>query len=57
MAGLAFYDGNGFPCMNLVGGDRVAVEVSDGLHLVGLPLQLYLVRLHHLLDVNSVTSS
>ena len=46
---LAFYDGDSFSCMNLVRGDGVAVEVPDGLDLVGLPIQLYLVGLHHLL--------
>jgi hypothetical protein len=46
---LAFNDGDSFSCMNLVGGDGVAVEVPDGLDLVGLTIQLYLVGLHHLL--------
>ena len=36
--------------MNLVGGDGVAVEIPDGLDLVGFTLQLYLVGLHHLLQ-------
>ena len=45
----ALYDGHGLPRVDLIGPDRVPVEVADRLHGVGLAVELDLVRLHHLL--------
>ena len=46
----AAHDGHALPRVDLVGVDRVPVEVPDGPHRVRLPVELHLVALHRLLD-------